>query len=85
MKRQWLEEFKIAIVNEQFEEIETLLRQPLSFDNIDQMIEASALIQTALDMVQKERNKTQKLLQATKQQLSFLENSNDQTTLNLSL
>ncbi len=84
MKRQWLEEFKIAIVNEQFEEIETLLRQPLSFDNIDQMIEASALIQTALDMVQKERNKTQKLLQATKQQLSFLENSNDQTTLNLS-
>ncbi len=85
MNQQWLEEFKVALVNEHFDKIESLLQQPLSFDKLDQIIEASALIQSALEITQKRQSETKQLLQTTKQQLSFLESNATKNRLDLNL
>lgn len=52
----WLEEFKIALVNEDIEAIEALAdKVPAEFKNIEEALQAQTLIGEAINLIQKSK------------------------------
>ena len=51
MNRQWLDNLKIAIVNKDIKSIDDLCSNTPYFSNIDETIEAKALVEEALNIV----------------------------------
>ena len=52
----WLEEFKIALVNEDIEAIEALAdKVPAEFKNIEETLQAQTLVGEAINLIQKSK------------------------------
>jgi hypothetical protein len=52
----WLEEFKIALVNENIEAIEALAdKVPAEFKNIEEALQAQTLVGEAINLIQKSK------------------------------
>jgi hypothetical protein len=52
----WLEEFKIALVNEDIEAIEALAdKVPAEFKNIEEALQAQTLVGEAINLIQKSK------------------------------
>ena len=52
----WLEEFKIALVNEDIEAIEALANKvPAEFKNIEEALQAQTLVGEAINLIQKSK------------------------------
>lgn len=52
----WLEEFKIALVNEDIEAIEVLAdKVPAEFKNIEEALQAQTLVGEAINLIQKSK------------------------------
>ena len=52
----WLEEFKIALVNEDIEAIEALAdKVPADFKNIEEALQAQTLVGEAINLIQKSK------------------------------
>jgi hydroxylamine reductase (hybrid-cluster protein) len=62
----WIDELKIAIVNEQFDKIVALYELMPDFQTIEQMQEASALIEMAIKMLENEKNQLSKAMNRNK-------------------
>lgn len=52
----WNSEFKLAIINENLEEIENLLSTMPKFSSIEEMNIASSLTTSAMDMIKERKN-----------------------------
>ena len=56
VNKMWLEEFKIALVNEDIEAIEALAdKVPAEFKNIEEALQAQTLVGEAINLIQKSK------------------------------
>lgn len=56
VNKMWLEEFKIALVNENIEAIEALAdKVPAEFKNIEEALQAQTLVGEAINLIQKSK------------------------------
>lgn len=73
----WIEAFTIAIVEENYANMDALIESMPRFETVDEAISASALIQEALALVEKEKSNTFDAMQKLKKTRQFLESSDD--------
>ncbi|MDD2828923.1 MAG: hypothetical protein PHW18_05055 [Sulfuricurvum sp.] len=83
----WLNELKKAIILKDYQLLESLITDIPSFESLEQMEEASYLLQNATNLMQNERSATLHSLKQLKSTIDFLkatENS-EPSSLNLKL
>jgi len=68
----WLNKVKIALIEEEYETLSSLCQEMPSFEDIQQMHEANALIQEAILSLKNEQQKTQETMQKLKKNAHFL-------------
>jgi len=72
----WLNDLKIAVIEENIEKIEKLMNQfPNSFDDLAKANEALALTKKAIELVEIEKSKTLKEMKKIKKIKEFVLNS----------
>ncbi len=71
----WIKEFKIAVIENNIENIKTLLEEIPDFDNLEDMKEAAYLLQEAATLFESLKEKTSVSIQSIKNSLSFLEST----------
>ena len=75
--KEWIKSLKIAIINNDLETIKEYSLATLpSFENINESKEALALIENATNILQKEKEKISKNMQALKQAKKFTQTNN---------
>ncbi len=84
MNVQWLDDLKIAIIDEDIKSIDELCLSMPHFNDLKETASANALIKEALKIIQESQDETGKILTTIKKQKSFLENIGDSTKIDLS-
>ena len=81
----WLSKFKIAIIEKNTEQIDTLLEELPSFKTEDEMKEAQYLMKEAAVLLLHLKNQTQDTMQRVQKNLSFLKSTqtNDSSALDI--
>ena len=80
MSQQWLNDFKIALINEEFEKLQTLSTKIPNFASEHELIEAHALVLEALEKATIFRQESSQDLQKVKKQLHFVHTQIDDPT-----
>jgi hypothetical protein len=83
VNQQWLDELKITIINKEYEKLDALCTSMPHFSDIDETIEAQALIKEALKLVKDEKDKTGEFMKKIKKQSAFLAIAKDSTKFSL--
>jgi hypothetical protein len=84
VNQQWLSDLKIAIINKEYNTLDSLCTAMPHFSGIEETIEAQALIKEALILVKEEKEKTGESLKKIKKQSLFLSLAEDSTKFSLS-
>ncbi len=71
----WLNDLKLAIINQEINNIGELMKNIPSIEEMDEATEALALINEAIAIVEKERERTLKTMNKIKQTKAFLKSS----------
>ena len=81
----WLSKFKIAIIERNTEEIDTLLEELPTFTTVDEMKEAQYLMKEAATLLLNLKSQTQDTMQRIQKNLSFLKSTqtNDSSALDI--
>ncbi len=82
-KMSWTKAFKIAIIEENIQEIGKLITVLPSFNSVDEMQEVASLIQEAVLIVEKERKEVLNTMQSIKKTQQFLLAGSSFTTNNI--
>ncbi|MBE0491082.1 MAG: hypothetical protein IBX44_02400 [Sulfurospirillum sp.] len=69
----WLNELKVAVINNDIIKIEALIQEIPQINDLQKAQEALSLIQLAIEKVGSEREKTLKLMQNIKKTKTFLQ------------
>ncbi len=72
----WLEEFKIALVQKNYKKIDELSRNLPTFEKVDEMITASALLESAKEIIKQEQKELSKNMSELKRSRKFFESAN---------
>lgn len=68
----WLEELKIAVVEEDVEKIDLLMQEPPKLEDAQEIDSARTLIDEALKILTKLRSESEKSMQKIKKNIEFL-------------
>ena len=68
----WLEELKIAVVEEDVEKIDFLMQEPPKLEDAQEIDSARTLIDEALKILTKLRSESEKSMQKIKKNIEFL-------------
>jgi hypothetical protein len=80
---QWLERLKIFIITKEYEKIGELCSNIPSFDTLEELLEAQALINEALIITKIEKDSTNNIMQKIKKQSEFLSRPEDNTKFSI--
>ena len=72
MNQQWLNQFKISIIEEDFDKIDKLIMDIPSFETKDELKNSSALIQEAIKTIKNEQIKMRTQMNKIKTNRKFL-------------
>jgi hypothetical protein len=73
LKKQWLENLKIAIIEEDFNQIDSLTQDLPALNNIESLKECSALINEARVLIRREQNRTKEEINLIEKNRAFLQ------------
>ena len=81
----WLSKFKIAIIEKNTEQINTLLEELPTFTTVDEMKEAQYLMKEAATLLLNLKSQTKDTMQRIQKNLSFLKSTqtNDSSALDI--
>ncbi len=82
MNQQWLNQFKISIIEEDFKKIDKLIMDIPSFETRDELESSSALIQEAINRVKSEQIKMRQQMNKIKTNRKFLSQTKAHKYLN---
>lgn len=71
--KQWLNDFKIAIIEENIDEIERLLDEDIKSNDMDTLIQAKALIDEAFELLKNKKDILAPKIQKLKNAKRFFE------------
>lgn len=80
MKNEWLDRFKIALIEKDFAKLEKLHQSMPSFETLEEMVTAKALIGETLILLQKERNRVKNSMDQMKRTIAFQKNALQEKT-----
>lgn len=81
----WLNEFKKALILEEFEKLDKLISSIPQFQTIDEMEEAAYLLQQSLILAESEKSAALTVLQQIKTTLEFLKSTDSTLPSSLNL
>jgi hypothetical protein len=82
LNQQWLNQFKISIIEEDFKKIDKLIMDIPSFETRDELENSSALIQEAINSIKSEQIKMRKQMNKIKTNRKFLSQTKAHKYLN---
>lgn len=76
--KSYLDELKIAVINEDINKLKELVKKDISFSSIDEAKEINSYIQMAIKLLEKEKEKISKEMQKIKKLQKFnMQNKED--------
>jgi 5-keto 4-deoxyuronate isomerase len=76
--KNYLDELKIAVINEDIDKLKELVKKDISFSSIDEAKEINSYIQMAIKLLEKEKEKISKEMQKIKKLQKFnIQNKKD--------